>query len=822
MSEWIRQRRVSLSIAMLMIVLAFVTGSLLRGPGPRLRLLAGTGLTAFDRSHNLFSPLTSVVFASGILELLASLAALVFVVGAAERLMGWWRTLLAFAVTAYAGAGLGMLLQTLGVLTRETWAVRIRETIVFDPFTAIAGTLMVASAFAGPLWRRRTRVLGFTALIVVFLYSGQPSDLFRLIAALTGLLLGFLLKRVRPGLRWTRSSHHEARSLLAALIMITALGPFISIFSPAKYGPLYPLGRLFQVALPHLNSVKHLCVGHAADAGCMRDIALAQLNGPGIALLAPLPLILLIVAGIGMVRGRRSAALVAIAVNVLLAVLAGFYYGFLPAVGRKQIDIDITSAAGAESALRLVVSALLPLMLAGLIALNLRHFTVRTRRDVAVRFIVVVAGAFLILSTVYVAAGWALRRQFRPVATVGDLIYDLPERFIPVGFLRLEHITFMPIEPLSRFIYSWIGPVFWIVVLIAVIPVFFSERNRTSSSERDRVNELLAAGGGGTLGRMSTWNGNSYWFTSDGRVAIAYRVYSGVAITTSDPIGPPELLDDAVRGFATFCDDNGWTPVLYSVHESLKPLFESMGWSMMTVGEETVVRPEGWTMQGKAWQDVRSSINRAARLGVRAEWTSYSSLPIAAAAQIESISESWVAEKSLPEMEFTLGGLDELRDPKIALLLAIGEDDTVQAVTSWMPSYRDGEIIGWTLDFMRRRPDSMNGVMEFLIASAALRMQQHGIEIMSLSAAPLAVSQESDSDGGRTARLLAFIARTLEPVYGFASLMVFKQKFQPELRPLLMAYPDPLALPTIGFALARAYIPSMSLKQSIRFVRSLG
>jgi lysylphosphatidylglycerol synthetase-like protein (DUF2156 family) len=84
------------------------------------------------------------------------------------------------------------------------------------------------------------------------------------------------------------------------------------------------------------------------------------------------------------------------------------------------------------------------------------------------------------------------------------------------------------------------------------------------------------------------------------------------------------------------------------------------------------------------------------------------------------------------------------------------------------------------------------------------------------------MSEDVVTDDGRIQRLLGFLARTLEPVYGFASLLVFKQKFQPEFRRLLMVYPDPLALPAIGFALARAYLPSMSLKQSIRFVRSLG
>jgi len=820
MSDWVRSRRVSLSLAAVMLVLAFVTGSLLRGPGPRLRPHVGTGLDVFNESHNLLSPLTSVFFASGLLELLVSMAALVFLVGAAERLMGWWRTLVAFVTTAYVGAVLGMLLQAAGLLAREIWAVRIREFVVLDPFTAISGVVMTASAWAGPLWRRRVRVLGFTALIVVFLYSGQPSDLFRLIAATAGLILGLLMKRVRPGLRWTRSSHHEARGLLAAALMITAVGPFVSIFTPARYGPLHPLGLLFRDALPHLNSVQHLCAHHLASAGCNLDLALARLNGPGPVLLAPLPLIVLLVAGLGMIRGRRSAAWIAIAVNVLLAVLASFYYGFLPAFGSNPIDID--NASGTESAVRLAVSVLVPLVIAVLIAMNLRHFTVRTQPSVVKDFVVRVGAAFVALCALYVGVGLMFPRQFRPVATPGDLLLDLPERFVPVGFLRLEHLTFVPVAPLSRLVYEWIGPAFWIVLLVSVIPMFFSERNRTSSAERERVIELLKAGGGGTLGRMSTWNGNSYWFSPDGDVAIAYRVYSGVAITTSDPIGPPTALETGVRGFATFCDDNGWTPVFYSVHENLAPLFTSMGWASMVVGEETVVRPEGWSMQGKAWQDVRSSINRAARSGVRAEWTSYRSLPVTAAAQLESISESWVAEKNLPELGFTLGGLDELRDPEVALLLAIDDDDTIQAVTSWMPSYQDGEVVGWTLDFMRRRPDSMNGVMEFLIASAALRMQQQGIETMSLSAAPLAMSQDVVTDDDRMQRLLGFLARTLEPVYGFASLLVFKQKFQPEFRPLLMVYPDPLALPAIGFALARAYLPSMSLKQSIRFVRSLG
>ncbi len=60
-------------------------------------------------------------------------------------------------------------------------------------------------------------------------------------------------------------------------------------------------------------------------------------------------------------------------------------------------------------------------------------------------------------------------------------------------------------------------------------------------------------------------------------------------------------------------------------------------------------------------------------------------------------------------MGFTLGSLDELRDRDVRLLLAVGPDERIEAVTSWMPSWTDGEITGWTLDFMRRRTDGPTG-----------------------------------------------------------------------------------------------------------------
>jgi len=222
---------------------------------------------------------------------------------------------------------------------------------------------------------------------------------------------------------------------------------------------------------------------------------------------------------------------------------------------------------------------------------------------------------------------------------------------------------------------------------------------------------------------------------------------------------------------------------------------------------------------------VRQALNRGIKEGMTTVWTTWDDLPLATIADITAISEEWVAEKELPEMGFTLGGMEELKDPEVRLMLAIGPDGGLQAVTSWLPVHRDGAVIGWTIDFMRRADGSMNGIMEFLIASAALHMKDEGAELLSLSGAPLATKPlapgEEPPEPTVMTRLLEFLARTLEPAYGFSSLFRFKAKFNPEYETISMAYSDALALPTISFAIGRAYLPEMSPKEAVALVRTI-
>ncbi len=818
-------RSIPVTWAVIALVLAASIVRISMHPG-RVRggidAFVSTGFDAVFVQHDWLSTITSVFFVWNPVVLVFAVLALLLGMGWAERRMGHLRTAISFVVVTVVGIVLGLLFQAAGVVVDLYSAEITRTHRTVDPIIGVVGVVMAASAFTGPLVKRRVRIVGFAAILVFVLYSGQPSDVYRLFAALVGLLLGMAMARTRIVVRRPRATRRESRTLLAALVAVTALGPLVTIASPTGNGVLNPLGLLFRDPLRDYAAIAAHCQTTDYTKHCVNALALSRLDGPGAVLLTLLPLVALLVSAWGIQRGRRVALWLAVWINVALALLAAIYFGFFPLLSSSTYTAFQTAAAEDYRPFE-IVSALVPLAIAALLVASLRLFPDQIGRGSALRFLGIVVGLFVSTSAVYLAIAYTVRDQFTPRASLGDLLLDLPERFVPVGFLSFEPADIFPTGPVAVIASQWVGPVFWVSAIVAAVVAMRRVSPLGSVSDASRARELLVAGSGGTLSWMTTWSGNHYWFAPDGG-AVAYRVVNNVAITTGDPLGRPGGHPATAHAFSTFCTDHGWTPAFYSVTVELRDELVAAGWSSMRVAEETVVHPAAWSLEGKKMQDIRTSINRAVKEGVRAEWGPYSQLGAFVTAQIREISELWVAEKDLPEMGFTLGSTDELIDPEVRLMVAIGADNRVEGVTSWLPTFENGVVVGWTLDFMRRRPDSMNGLMEFLIAQTILRARDEQVGFVSLSGAPLAMSAADGMTGSAaepgseepTAGILSFLSRTLEPVYGFQSLLRFKMKFRPEFHELYLCYRDPLNLPNIGLALARAYLPTLSARQALR------
>src|SRR3954449_7722363 len=346
--------------------------------------------------------------------------------------------------------------------------------------------------------------------------------------------------------------------------------------------------------------------------------------------------------------------------------------------------------------------------------------------------------------------------------------------------------------------------------------------------ERERARGLLETQGSpNRLAWMTTWPENRWYLPADDSHEpgyVAYRAHAGVAIGLCDPVAAtPEQRALLLRGFADRMEAAGLVPCLFSVTSEAAAVAKNLSWQVLQVAEEAVIELPALAFKGKAWQDVRTALNRAAAQGITHRLVHLASEPRGIQVQVRAISEQWTGDKGLPEMGFTLGGVDEALDPRVRVGLAIDSDGTVHGVTSWMPAYAtdSGSPTGWTLDVMRRAPDGFRSSMEFLIASACVAFQGEGAAFVSLSGVPLAKAGPSDSALDR-APLDAFLDRlgaSLEPYYGFRSLQAFKSKFQPRHEPLYLVFPDEAALPRIGVALGRAYLPDAGLRYLLALSR---
>ncbi|MBB4685228.1 bifunctional lysylphosphatidylglycerol flippase/synthetase MprF [Amycolatopsis jiangsuensis] len=323
---------------------------------------------------------------------------------------------------------------------------------------------------------------------------------------------------------------------------------------------------------------------------------------------------------------------------------------------------------------------------------------------------------------------------------------------------------------------------------------------------------LLGRNGGSTISWMTTWPQNAYFVASDGASYLAYQRHAGAAVALGDPVAPDGSGERTLREFAAMCEDTGLVPCVFSATSATVAVTRELGWQHVQVAEDTLVDLENLQFRGKAWQDVRTALNRAKKDGIEFRLVRLAEEPRSIRSQVRELSKEWLGDKGLPEMGFTLGGVDEAMDPATRVGLAVDGEGVVHGVTSWLPVHTgEGAVGGWTLDVMRRRGDGFRPVMEFLIASACLAFRREGAKFVSLSGAPLVRSREC-APGRAVDRMLDKVGALMEPYYGFRSLHAFKAKFQPRHEPMYLAFRDAADLPRIGVALSRAYLPNAGLK----------
>ena len=341
---------------------------------------------------------------------------------------------------------------------------------------------------------------------------------------------------------------------------------------------------------------------------------------------------------------------------------------------------------------------------------------------------------------------------------------------------------------------------------IALLGLFLTLRpalapRTPSAEERARMRSLIQSYGHDPLNAFALLD-DKYFFFSLSSVAIPYVVSSRFAVVLADPVGPPAALAAAISEFVDFCRYQDWAPLFHQVCEETLPVYRTLGFSCLKIGEDARIETESFDLKGSPFQNLRTLCNKARKLGIQFCWYDASIRPDEELeAQLSHISKAWLDRKNGNEMTFDMSSFsrDEIRRKGTAV--ALDAEGRALAFATWRPFNR-GE--GMVLDLMRALPEARN-VLDFVLIESINHFRAGGISEISLGNAPLANASEEYRRASVEDLAVRFIYENLNHVYAYKPLFEFKRKYRPQWRSRYLAYPGSEPLPLIGLALVRVH-----------------
>jgi len=359
------------------------------------------------------------------------------------------------------------------------------------------------------------------------------------------------------------------------------------------------------------------------------------------------------------------------------------------------------------------------------------------------------------------------------------------------------------LEPLSRFgrhfadsIYVVAACTFGYSLLALLRPVVM--RAPATPEERERARAIVEAHGRSGLARFALLPDKSYHFTSGGSVT-AYVVKGRVALALGDPIGPPDDVPAAIREFREHCAARDWAPAHYETLPDFLDHYLAQGLQSLCIGHEAVVTAAEFTLEGKAGRSLRTPVNALTRKGYSVELHEppHSEELMA---EMEEVSDDWLALKKGAEKRFALGWFDEAYIQSCPVMAVHAPDGRVCAFANIVSEYQLDEV---TIDLMRHDRAAESGTMDVLFVRLIEWARERGYGGFNLGLAPLA-GVGTEADDPLMERALGFIFEHVNQFYSFRGLHAYKEKFHPEWSPRYLIYPDPSLLPAILSAIVRA------------------
>ncbi|HEY5100390.1 MAG TPA: DUF2156 domain-containing protein [Gaiellaceae bacterium] len=351
----------------------------------------------------------------------------------------------------------------------------------------------------------------------------------------------------------------------------------------------------------------------------------------------------------------------------------------------------------------------------------------------------------------------------------GEIPDDLSATFTALGFLFG-----------TAALYFWLRP--------------FTHKVAQTVGERRVARALVDAYGSDSLSFFVLRRDKSYFFSPTRRSFLAYRVVAGAALVSADPVGEEDEFDALLAEFQRVVRAHGWRMAVLGASDAHLDRYRAIGLRPILLGEEAVLRPADFSLEGRPIRKVRQSVTRLQKAGYRLRVVAAEDADPALRVALDTVSELWRGNQ--PERGFTMS-MDELYVPGTVFAVAETENGEIGGFLHLAPTAASG---GWSLSTMRRRPDSPNGLTEFLIAETLAWAKETDVAEVSLNFCAFTELISPDRAVTVPRRFARRALLAADSVFQLERLYSFNRKFFPEWRPRYLMVERLSDLPRVGLA----------------------
>jgi lysyl-tRNA synthetase class 2 len=363
-------------------------------------------------------------------------------------------------------------------------------------------------------------------------------------------------------------------------------------------------------------------------------------------------------------------------------------------------------------------------------------------------------------------AAMTLGVELRGAAVPDELVHV----FFAVGLLVGFYALWLWLRPLSQAVAQTVG-------------------------ERVLAYELVTAYGRDSLAFFALRRDKCYFFSPTRRAFLAYRVVSGAALVSGDPVGDEAEFDALLAEFRRVAHARGWRLAILGASSGSLARYGHLGLRAIKLGNEAVLSPAEFSLEGRAIRKVRQSVSRLTKAGYRFRVVEAEAVDDALRAELDAVSVTWRGGQA--ERGFSMA-IDDLYAPGTTFAVAEAPEGAVGGFLHLAPAGQ-----GWSLSTMRRRPDTPNGLMEFLVVETLAWARERGATELSLNFCVLAdfVAPGTGASLPRRAARRGLVAA--DSVFQLERLHSFSRKFHPAWRPRYVCVERLGDLPLVGLAYLR-------------------